>query len=109
MWKQFYTLPHKGFLFFIKGNIRIQITTDEKIYFYLIDPITLIPNLENVMYNYMNCNQTMFGKRVRFCVTYKTNMKSFDVYRRKYQQNYKVPVNTDNLEGASLLELESAN
>jgi len=36
-------------------------------------------------------------------------MKSFDVYRRKYQQNYKVPVNTDNLEGASLLELESAN
>jgi hypothetical protein len=84
MWKQFYTLPHKGFLFFIKGNIRIQITTDEKIYFYLIDPETLLPNLENVMYNYMNCNQTMFGKRVRFCVTYKTNMRSFDVYRRKF-------------------------
>ena len=53
MWKQFHTLPHKGFLFFIKGNIRIQVTTDEKIYFYLIDPKTLLPNLENVMYNYM--------------------------------------------------------
>jgi hypothetical protein len=68
-----------------------------------------MPNLENVMYNYMNCNQCMFGKRVRFCVTYKTNMRSFDVFRRKYQQNYKVPVNLDNLEGANLLELESLN
>ena len=49
----------------------------------------------------------MFGKRVKFCVTYKTNMRSFDVYRRKYQQNFKVPVNEDNLEGANLLEMES--
>ena len=56
MWKQFFSLQHKGFLFFIKGNIRIQITTDEKIYFYLIDPDTLEPKLENVMYNYMDCN-----------------------------------------------------
>jgi len=36
-------------------------------------------------------------------------MRSFDVYRRKYQQNYKVPVNLDNLEGANLLELEHQN
>ena len=36
-------------------------------------------------------------------------MRSFDVYRRKYQQNYKVPVNVDNLEGANLLELETLN
>jgi hypothetical protein len=84
MWKQFHALPHKGFIFFIKGNVRIQITTDEKIYFYLIDSETLMPILENVMYNYMDCNQTMFGKKVKFCVTYKTNMNSFDVYRRKY-------------------------
>jgi len=36
-------------------------------------------------------------------------MKSFDVYRRKYQQNFKVPVNLENLEGAQLLELETLN
>lgn len=68
-----------------------------------------MPVLENVMYNYMDCNQTMFGKKVKFCVTYKANMRSFDVYRRKYQQNFKVPVNLENLEGAQLLELETLN
>ena len=36
-------------IFYIKGNIRIQITTDEFIYFYLIDKETLMPTLENVM------------------------------------------------------------
>lgn len=45
----------RGFIYYIKGNIRIQITTDELIYFYKIDPETLMPHLENVMYNYMNC------------------------------------------------------
>lgn len=49
------TLPIRGFLYYIKGNIRIQISTDEKIYFYLIDSETFMPKLENVMYNYMNC------------------------------------------------------
>ena len=51
----------------------------------------------------------MFGTRVRFCVTYKSNQKSFDVYRRRYQQNFKVPVNTEKLEGARGLELQSMN
>lgn len=72
-WKQFHTLDKKGFLYFIKGNIRIQITTQDMIYFYLINTETLLPELENVMYNFMNCNQMMFGRRVRFCVTYKSN------------------------------------
>jgi hypothetical protein len=51
-----------------------------------------MPELENVMNNYMNCNQMMYGKRVKFCVTYKTSQKSFDIYRRRYQHNFKVPV-----------------
>ena len=46
----------RGFLYFIKGNIRIQITTDKLIYFYLINAETLMPELENVMYNFMACN-----------------------------------------------------
>ena len=92
IWKQFHSLPHKGFLFFIKGNIRIQVTTDERIFFYLINPDTLMPELENVMNNYMNCNQMMYGKRVKFCVTYKTGVRSFDIFRRRYQHNFKVPV-----------------
>ena len=39
-----------------KGNIRIQITTPDVIYFYLIDKNTYMPQLQNAMYNYMGCN-----------------------------------------------------
>ena len=43
----------RGQIYFIKGNIRIQVTTDDKIYFFLIDKETFMPKLENVMYNFM--------------------------------------------------------
>lgn len=55
-WENYHTLNIKGFIYFIKGNKRIQITTDQHIFFYLIDPKTYEPELENVMYNFMNCN-----------------------------------------------------
>ena len=64
-----------------------------------------MPDLENVMYNFMGCNQTMFGKRVRYSITYKTNQKSFDIYRRKFMHNLKVCISNDNLEGAFGLSL----
>lgn len=73
VWRQYKVIEKRGFIYYIKGNIRIQITTDDKIYFYLINKETLMPNLENVMYNYMGCNQCMFGSKVRYAVTYKTN------------------------------------
>lgn len=44
-WQQYHTLDRRGFLYFIKGNTRIQVTTDHFIYFYFIDPETLIPKL----------------------------------------------------------------
>jgi len=72
-WKQYHMLEVRGFIYYIKGNVRIQITTDEKIYFYLIDKETFEPNLENVMYNFMSCSQMMFGTRVRYGITYKAN------------------------------------
>lgn len=103
-WKQYKVIEARGFIYYIKGNVRIQITTDEKIYFYLIDQETLEPILENVMYNYMNCTQMMFGSKVRYGISYKTNQKSFQVYRRKYQHNFKVTVNNENLEGSKGLE-----
>lgn len=63
----------RGQIYFIRGNVRIQIITDEKIYFFLIDKKSFEPELENVMYNYMNCAVMMFGPLVRFAITYKTN------------------------------------
>lgn len=72
MWQQYYKLEKmRGQLYFIKGNIRIQVTTDEKIYFYLINKETFLPKLENVMFNFMNCSQLMFGSKVRFGVSFK--------------------------------------
>ena len=87
--------------------MRIQITTDERIYFYRIDPETCEPTLENVMSNYMNCNQMMFGSKVRYCITYKTNQRSFVIYRRKYMHNFKVPVADENMEAAKGLEIQT--
>ena len=56
-WKLYHTISNvRGFIYYIKGNIRIQVTSDIKIYFYLIDKLTFEPILENVMFNYMNCN-----------------------------------------------------
>jgi len=106
-WKLYEEINSRGFIYYIKGNIRIQITADDKIYFYLIDKKTLMPKLENVMYNYMNCSQMMFGSKVRYGISYKTNQKSFVIYRRKYEHNFKVPVANENYEGAKGLEIKS--
>ena len=96
-------------IYFIKGNKRIQVTTDEKVYFYLIDPVTFEPTLENVMFNYMNCSQMMFGSKVRYCVTFKANQKSFDIHRRKYVHDFRQNVVKMNLDGSRGLPIESMN
>ena len=96
-------------MYFIKGNKRILITTDTKIFFYLIDPVTFIPALENCMYNFMNCSQMMFGSKVKYCVTFKTNQKSFDIYRRKYEHQFRANVVKDNFDGSRALQIESIN
>ena len=71
-WKQYYELPDtRGQIYFIKGNVRIQIVCEEEIYFYLIDKVTFEPKLENMMKNFMRASQMMFGPRVRFSVTYR--------------------------------------
>lgn len=51
----------------------------------------------------------MFGSKVRYGVTFKTNQRSFDVYRRKYWHDFKVPITTENLEASIGLELETMN
>lgn len=62
MWQEYDRIDNmRGNLFFIKGNFRIQITTDEKIYFYKIDTETSKPVLDNVMRNFMECSTMMFG------------------------------------------------
>jgi len=54
-WKHYHTIAIRGFVYYIKGNIRIQVVGEEKIYFYLVDKETLEVKLENCMANYMKC------------------------------------------------------
>ena len=68
-----------------------------------------MPELENVMYNFMGCNQLMFGRMVRYGISYKQNQKSFEIFRRKYMHNLKVCVQGDNFAGAQSLEIVSMN
>lgn len=42
-WNLYDEIQVRGFIYYIKGNDRVQITTDELIYFYLIDMETFIP------------------------------------------------------------------
>lgn len=104
-WRQYFELEIRGFIYFIRGNKRIQVTSDTNIYFYLIDPETCEPRLENVMHNYMDCNQMMFGSKVRYGITYKTNEKSFNVYKRKFTHDFIVKIDDQNLEGALSVDL----
>ena len=74
LWTKYHTIDDmRGTVFFTKGNIRIQITTERKIYFYLIDKETFLPELENVMYNFIECSSLMVGARVKYAVAYKTS------------------------------------
>jgi len=72
-WSNYQTINMQGSIYYIKGNKRMQVTTTEKIYFYLIDPKCFEPTLENVMYNFMGCSEMMFGSKASYCITYKTN------------------------------------
>jgi len=78
----------RGNIFFIKGNKRIQLITDERIYFYLIDQITLMPKLDNTMGNFVECSQMMFGPTLRYCITYKSGQPDFAIYTRNYIHNF---------------------
>jgi hypothetical protein len=75
----------------------------------LVDRETLMPELENVMYNYMQCSYMMIGPKVRYCVTYKNAMKGYNIYRAKYVHNFKVNVENKNLEGSKVMELTTIN
>jgi hypothetical protein len=108
-WKQYNQLDLCGSIYYIRGNTRIQVITDAKIYFYLIDKLTLEPTLENVMKNYMVCSQMMFGPKVRFSIAYKTNENSYTIFSKKYEHDFKSTISNENFEKAVGLELSSSN
>jgi hypothetical protein len=90
-WTQYYKIDKmRGTIYFMRGNVRFQITTEERVYFYLISRETLEPQLENVMFNYMGCSNLLFGARVRYGIAFKASEQGIQVYRRRLYHNFKV-------------------
>jgi len=100
-WKEYFRFDNmRGNIYYIRGNVRIQIVTDERIFYVLIDKETFIPTIENVQFNNLKCDMMMFGRRVRNAISFKYNYPGFIVYKRKFYHNFKVKVSGANCEGA---------
>lgn len=84
-------------IYYTMGNVRIQVTTDSHIYFYIVCKNTLRVKLENVMANYTKCSQLLFGPRVKSGITYQSGQNGFQIYTRKYYHNFKVSISAENL------------
>ena len=65
--------------------------------------------LENVIDNFMNCSQMMIGRKVKYCITFKTNEKCFDIWRRQYYHSFNANVVNLNLNGSIGLPIEKIN
>ena len=99
IWVQYEQIKLRGSIYFIRGNERIQVTSPDFIHFYVVCKNSLEPKLENVMYNYTECNTMMIGPAKRFAVTYQNGSNYFDLFTRKYMHNFRVQIDPKNLEG----------
>ena len=63
-----------------------------------------MPEIESVMYNYMKCSQLVFGRKLKYCVTFKINQKGIDIYRRQYEHTFKGLINNEDFNNSSVIE-----
>ena len=99
----------QGRLYMKSNDDFIQITTSSKIYFYALSDNSGIPELSNVMSNFMDCSIMMYGIRGKYCITYKTNEKAFVIYRRKYNHDFRQTVVRENFESSLCLNMKMDN
>ena len=109
MWQVINTIKVRGSISWTTDTNRLEVTTNEQIYFYTIEDETFELTLENVMNNYMSCSQMMIDKSGLYSVAYKTNQKSLDIYSRKYMNDFRVQSISNNFEGSKAIEIESLN
>lgn len=74
-----------------------------------MDLKTLDITLDNVIDNFMNCSNMMIGRMGKYCITFKTNQKSFDIWRRNHKHSFNANLNQDDLDDAIGLPLETMN
>lgn len=62
------------------------------------------------MFNHMKCSQIMIGPKVKYAITYKTNENCFELYRRRFEHDFKVPkITKEDFEGGISMDLPSVN
>ena len=78
----------------------MQVTTDNHINFYILDEETFEPIHDTVINNYMKCSSIVFGQssRERYCLTYMSNRRSFEIFRRKYNHSFKCQIIEEDLD-----------
>lgn len=108
-WKCYYELEKRGFIYNIRGSKILQVTSDTKVYFYKMCPETNEPRLENVLYNFVNCVQMIFGGKNVYCVAYKTNQRSFNIMRKKYSHWLRTPISNENFNRQIGMEIQGLN
>jgi Cys-tRNA synthase (O-phospho-L-seryl-tRNA:Cys-tRNA synthase) len=62
-WIYHHTLRIRGFIFFNIATSRLQIINEEKIFAYIMNKQTNLPDIESVTYNYMKCSLAVFGRK----------------------------------------------
>ena len=89
----------------------MQVTTDNHINFYILDEETLEPIHDTVINNYMKCSSIVFGQssRERYCLTYMSNRRSFEIFRRKYNHSFKCQIIEEDLDKSIGVEIRSLN
>ena len=90
-------------------NKHIQITTTDTVEFYEFNLETGEPYLTNVVNNFMECSMMMYGVGGKYCVTFKSGQREFDIYKRKYVHDFKVLVQKENFEGSKCIYFENDN
>ena len=68
-----------------------------------------MPSLCHLMNNFMDCAIMMYGSAGRYCVTYKTSERSYNIYKRKYIHDFKIKVIEENFEASKSLFLKATN
>ena len=51
----------------------------------------------------------MFGSKKKYCITYKNNQKSFEVYTRKYEHSFRAAIVEDDFSSSRALLIPSMN
>ena len=108
-WVYHHTLDIIGFIYYNEATSRLQIINEDKIYAYIMNKATNLPDIESVTYNYMKCSHAVFGRKQKYCCTYKINHRGFEVYSRHYENTFKGTINNEEFTNSIILESKKLN